>query len=334
VRLRFAFPIVLALSLTACEGWLVPEPTLPAWDTPVAISAATTAPPSFGASATLETPTVTPTITLTPRLSPTPPIAVTATLSSILTTATAGSGVLNTPIIDYFVVVPTEARSGDILQFFWKTRNGTAASIWRVKADGAPGQTWAVPLEGSKDIITDAAGRTERYILSVTNGHRTVELSAEVEVSCEGNWFFDPPPEEGCPEADPQFTAAVFQGFERGQMFWLQATNQIVVLFNDGGQPAWVSVGNTFADGMPEDDPALVPPEGQRQPRRELGKAWRETPGVRDRLGWALGDPVPYNATYQRVRYDGGDLGLYFNDTVGAVIELLPDGKSWNAFSP
>ena len=84
------------------------------------------------------------------------------------------------------------------------------------------------------------------------------------------------------------------QEFEHGRMFWIQATGQIVVLFDDyptnanQTNPAWLSTPDTYTDAEPPNDPAIVPPEGMFQPERGFGKVWRETPGVSDRLGWAV----------------------------------------------
>jgi hypothetical protein len=318
--------IALPLLLAGCDGWLVPEPTPVAWDVvPTADGSATP-----GASPTPPTPSVTPTITLSPVASATPPIGAMPTLSAAMLTATAGGPLeLDVPVIEYFVAFPTEARVGDIVLLFWRVSNVSEAAIWRVRADGTPGRTWAVGAEGELSVDAQAAGRVEEFVLAVSNGHTTIEQRVSVEVTCDQTWFFNEDVEEGCPESGPQITGAVRQGFERGQMIWLQASNQIVVLHTDSARPAWQSIGNTFAEGMPEEDPAFVPPEGMRQPRREFGVVWRDTPGVRDRLSWALGDPQPFTATYQRVRYDGGDLGLFFTDPAGAVISLLPDGEAW-----
>ena len=46
-------------------------------------------------------------------------------------------------------------------------------------------------------------------------------------------------------------------------------------------------------------DPAIVPPDGRFQPIRGFGKLWRERPDVRDRLGWALGVELGFDAKLQ-----------------------------------
>ena len=100
-----------------------------------------------------------------------------------------------------------------------------------------------------------------------------------------------PPQEQGSDVA--------VQRFERGWMLWVRspapppfrgpavdASPQIYVLFEDDQSYA------TFSDTWTEAEAVsggLTPPEGKLEPRRGLGKVWREGTGVRtrERLGWA-----------------------------------------------
>src|SRR5574341_1329237 len=321
--------LVLAL-LTGCGNWLVEDPDL---ITPSATLSPTplvtgTAAVAYVATVTPMTPTVTATITLTPIVSPTPPIGPTSTLEPAALTATASNPEADrAPVIEYFVAVPTDARPGDRIQFFWATRNVTQAALWRVKEDGSPGRAFPVPPSGQYDLPALAAGREEEFVLSATNGHVTVEARVHVNVSCPLEFFFEDVPEESCPTTEAVSENATFQAFEHGQMFWMQTANQIIILFTSG-EPAWMIVVNPFFDGAPEDDPNIIPPEGMRQPRREFGMVWRDTPGVRERVGWALGDPLPYLMTKQTADVEGQSQ-LFFTDPVGSVIRLVPDGEEW-----
>jgi hypothetical protein len=318
--------VLMSLALAACADWIQPEPTLPVWDIPTIPSVAAA---ESGATPSPVTPTVTATITLTPVASFTPLIGPTSTLSFDQRTATAAGPVGENPSIEYFIAFPTEAIPGETVLLFWKAHNATSAAIWRINADGRPGRTYPVDVEGDFSIQVLAAGRAEEFVLSVSNGHTTVEQRVSVDASCDTPFFFEPQPQSGCGTTDPTPAGAIFQGFERGQMIFNQGTGQIIILFTDGGSPAWMSVVNPFFDGAPEDDPNLTPPEGLRQPRREIGMAWRETPTVRERLGWAIGDPTPYTTTYQRgTDSEGGD-ALYLTDPAGGVIYLAPDGEAW-----
>lgn len=321
--------LALALTLAGCQSWLVEDASVL---TPTAVPPRATEAPDE--SATPLTPSPTATITLTPAISPTPPIGPTQRANPTQMTATAQSSAPdNTPVIEYFVAFPTEARPGDIILLFWSARNVSEAAIWRIKEDGSPGRTYPVAPEGELQMETMAVGRDEIFVLSVTNGMMTVEQEVAVTVTCGGGFFFEPAPEEACPDGDPVTTNATFQSFERGQMIWLHLTNQVFILFTDVGQGspgrlAWTVVGNPFADGMPEDDPALVPPPGLLQPRRELGMVWRDTPGVRDRIGWAIGEPQQYSATFQNADIDGSSL-LFLTDPIGSVLALYANGITW-----
>lgn len=107
--------------------------------------------------------------------------------------------------------------------------------------------------------------------------------------------------------ADYSIVQAAFMPFERGFMFWLQDTNQIVVLSNSESDLAgtFSVYQDTWREGMPESDPSIQPPEGLVQPDRGFGQAWRTYPGVRDSLGWATGNTHGYTALVVR---DQGDI--------------------------
>ena len=111
-----------------------------------------------------------------------------------------------------------------------------------------------------------------------------------VKLTCPDVWFFADPPAD-CP-GRPHHTTVVAQHFQRGLMVWMKAGdevhiyNEIIALYNDGEWSMWVDY---WAEGMPEDDPRIIPPVGYDQPRRGFGKLWRENQEVRDRLGWATG---------------------------------------------
>jgi hypothetical protein len=85
------------------------------------------------------------------------------------------------------------------------------------------------------------------------------------------------------------------QDFQNGYMFWISSTQPSViwVLLNGkegpvGSKGEWRIYPDTFVDGQAEFDPAITPPDGLFQPRRGFGKLWRETPGLREAMGWAL----------------------------------------------
>ncbi len=79
------------------------------------------------------------------------------------------------------------------------------------------------------------------------------------------------------------------EDFQNGYMFWISTQKVIWVLYksSDPNRGTWQSFQDTFVDGEPEIDPNLTPPSGLYQPKRGFGKLWRNTPGLRDKMGWA-----------------------------------------------
>lgn len=117
---------------------------------------------------------------------------------------------------------------------------------------------------------------------------------------------------------------AAYQRFDRGIMFWLQSADRIFVLTNDG---TWRSFEDTFEEGEPEKDPALVAPDGRRQPERGFGKVWRAHPEVREKIGWALAKEEAINAQVQQF-----ERGTMVRLGGGIVVTLLPaaeDSGTW-----
>jgi len=94
------------------------------------------------------------------------------------------------------------------------------------------------------------------------------------------------------------------QDFENGYMFWISTTSpqQIWVLIKSASNPnqgEWRIYQDTYADGEPEIDATLKPPKDTLyQPRRGFGKLWRNTPGMREALGWGTTPEFNLNTTY------------------------------------
>ena len=90
------------------------------------------------------------------------------------------------------------------------------------------------------------------------------------------------------------------QRFENGWMFWLQSNGQIWVLsINDSGERLWTVHSDDFAEGEPEDDPNIIPPEGYLQPIRGFGKLWRENLDVQSAVGWAVENELGHTTRYE-----------------------------------
>jgi hypothetical protein len=112
------------------------------------------------------------------------------------------------------------------------------------------------------------------------------------------------------------------QTFENGSLFWLRPIDQIWILTTSAEETGiWQIVADNFEEGMPESDPALVPPDGMFQPIRGFGMLWRETPNLRDTLGWATSEEVGYLANYQY--HYGGTVDANGNFIQGPGYHLL-----------
>lgn len=100
------------------------------------------------------------------------------------------------------------------------------------------------------------------------------------------------------------------QAFQYGRMFWLQPSREIWVMIDgeDDTGGVWTVHADTFEEGMPEFDPALIPPNGLYQPERGFGKLWRENAAIQEALGWAVEPEFGHITQYTYV----------FRGTVGA----------------
>lgn len=101
----------------------------------------------------------------------------------------------------------------------------------------------------------------------------------------------------GCPRTEAITIAAAQQPFENGLMLWREDVNVIYGLRPD---QTWFFTGDTWREGVdPSEDPALTPPNGLYQPVRGFGKVWRERPGLREALGWAMAEEQGFTAVIQ-----------------------------------
>jgi photosystem II stability/assembly factor-like uncharacterized protein len=130
----------------------------------------------------------------------------------------------------------------------------------------------------------------------------------------------------GCPEEEERLISATEQVFERGHMLSLGNLPDVVVSFFSDRRWTQVKDTSTASQGAP----TLSPPEGLFAPQGRFGQIWRSEPGIRDRLGWAIGRARPFRGVVQR--FAGGTMvwtgdeqwliRIYYND--GATI-TFPD---------
>jgi hypothetical protein len=125
------------------------------------------------------------------------------------------------------------------------------------------------------------------------------------------------------------------QDFENGFMFWISTQRVIWVMITSPTNPnegEWRIYQDTYMEGEPEIDPNLVPPGPDLfQPRRGFGKLWRETPGLREALGWGTTSELDLTTLY--VYQPGGRLDVNGNYIPGPGRHFLTSfGRQTFAF--
>jgi hypothetical protein len=253
-------------------------------------------------------------VTATPTATPTP-------------TPTSQPGV--GPVINYFRSDVQEADPGATITLEWETDRATSAILYHLMPTGQLGSFWDVVVNGVFAYEIDRSERNHTdFLLIVTDDEgRTAQASLVVALRCPDKWFFTPAPDE-CPASPAIISNGAEENFEHGTMLWVMEQDLIYVLFDDGRNPRWSAYLDEWEDGDPEDDPTLTPPTGRYQPVRGFGLVWREQPGVRDRLGWAINVEIGFTTAVQRTSRPK------YNDTFiraldGRVWRLLPESSGW-----
>lgn len=134
----------------------------------------------------------------------------------------------------------------------------------------------------------------------------------------------------GCPRREAQEIPVAFQEFERGFMLWkgVPEFQVYVLLLGDGTRPMrWSAYVDTFQEGQPAFDPLLTPPPEREQPIRGFGKVWREQPGVREAIGWALSRERGGQGVFQV--FEGGRV-FVVEDT--RLFALIDTDNRWQEF--
>jgi len=250
----------------------------------------------------------------TPTLTPTP-------------TPTSAPGV--GPTISFFRANVTEANPGDSITLEWESKSATSAVLYHLMPTGQLGTLWDVTVSGTLIYKIDAEERNHTDFLLIVGdaaGH-TAQKSLSITLRCPDTWFFSPAPAE-CPASPALLSDGAEQHFEHGTMIWVKDQDLIYVLYADGNSPKWSVFSDEWDEGEPTDDPTLTPPAGVFQPVQGFGLVWREMPGVRDRLGWAVDIEAGFGTAVQRTsrpKYND----TYIKALDGKVWKLLPEASGW-----
>jgi hypothetical protein len=233
------------------------------------------------------------------------------------------------PSIQYFRSDVKEADPGDKITLEWEAEDASDATLYHLLPTGQLGTFWEVEVEGDFDYDIGVTERNHTdFLLIVSDDEgRTARASLSIPLRCPDTWFFEPAPSE-CPAAPAIVSAGAEQHFEHGTMIWIETEGQIYVLFDDAHSPYWSAYADEWDAGEPEQDPILTPPAGRYQPVRGFGLVWRERPGVRDRLGWAIDPETSFTTHMQRTsrpKYND----IYIDALDDKTWKLLPESSGW-----
>jgi hypothetical protein len=238
------------------------------------------------------------------------------------------------PIIDFFVANVEMADPGDTIELSWGTTNVVSTTIYHLLPTGQLGSFWNVAPTGTMTYTINSAARnqTDFLMFAGNGGDQWASASIHIVLTCPDTWFFAPAPDI-CPAATALVSAGAEQHFEHGVMLWVEAQDMIYVLFDDDqSTTAWGAFTDEWEEGMPEDDPTIIPPPGFFQPQRGFGLVWREQMSggilVRDRLGWAIDTESGYETAVQATSY-GEYNDLYIRAVDSNVWRLAPEHSNW-----
>lgn len=236
----------------------------------------------------------------------------------------------NAPRIDFFTSDPLSVAPGGEVTLFWSTRNVDSAVIYRLDRDGVRSQVYNISSDGNLAITTSRSERgTLRFVLAVGEGSDTVEQEISIALECPDLWFFSPAPQD-CATGPAIPTRIVDMELERGRMLYIEESDTIYALFNDGltERATWLSFENRFDPEIHPSRDENAPPEWI-QPINELGFIWRGDSDVRNRLGLGLRESVEYEGLIQTAPASRGQEVLYISSSTGVILQIIPGNEVW-----
>lgn len=277
-------------------------------------------------------PSATP-VALDPGVTPTNPLGSTFTPAPPTTTFTPGPTQLGIEI-EYFITNAELIAPGDNVTLFWQVFGAESITVYTENEEGERENPRPLRDEGQVTLSTPSdAVEFVRFVLVAEVDGLEVEETLDIIINCDGEWFFAPSP-GGCPTAVSEPATFVQQRFQNGLMIWSSLTNEIFIFYSDNRSPQWQLVSDSFRDGDPERDDSIIPPPELQQPIRGFGLVWRTTPGVRDRLGWAIESEGGFAGVIQTGTNSEGATVSYLRQRDGTILQLLPDGEDWQVIIP
>lgn len=324
-----------AFVLVACGGNAQP---LIVTEQPTATLTDTTTPPVAAVVQQVVNPTATsiPTqIMGTATSGPSPTALLPPTLSPVPRTVTPTAAPTSARLaVEYFTTDSEFVTPGENVRLFWGVRGADRARIYRLDENDERIFRWDVPATGQITVATRDEDRdAAHFLITAESDESSVEQLLLIPLQCGDLWFFDPAP-DACAAGDPQLSNQAEQSFERGRMIWVEALDQIFVVFEDGDDPGWASYPDDFNEGDVERDDTLIPPPGLSQPVRGFGLIWRENPRVQERLGWANTSEVAFEGMYQSDAAEPEIATTYLRMRDGGIIALNAQTSSWEVLPP
>ncbi len=223
-----------------------------------------------------------------------------------------------------FTVTPNIVTPGSAVTLAWEVL-GTGGVTVEQRIPNTSVVTQVVQAQSPKGTATVYLPDYAAYSVQFTlwTAARDASLTADVQIHCPYTFFFGAA--DGCPVRAVAEIEAAYQQFEGGMMVWRGDTREIYVLYEDGPYQNGTVTYTTEASyaTMPDPDATLMPPLDRFVPAHGFGKIWANAPGVREKLGWALGSEQSYRMTIQEVamtREPPPGVLFYFTLPDGAVI--------------